>query len=113
MLRESAQALGYETDLTVVRDLDRPSGIPGGRELLRLVDATLARSEPLPPVQDAVLETLGAEALVDAAAVLGNFEMMNRVADATGIPVAGASIEREQALISSLDIAGFRDHARG
>ncbi len=30
---------------------------------------------------------LGVEALVDAAAVIGNFERMTRIADGTGIPL--------------------------
>ena len=113
MLRESAKAFGYDVDLTVVRDPNRANGIPGGSNLLRLVDATLASPESLPTARNAVMEELGAEALVDAAAVFGNFEMMNRVADATGIPVAGAAIERERELISRLDIAGFQHHGGG
>jgi hypothetical protein len=34
-----------------------------------------------------LLDALGPEALVDAAAVVGNFERMTRIADATGIPL--------------------------
>ncbi len=34
-----------------------------------------------------LLDAMGAEALVDTAAVVGNFERMTRIADGTGIPL--------------------------
>ncbi len=54
----------------------------------------------------AVQEALGPEAFVDAAAVFGNFEMMNRVAEGTGIPVPPQAIERER---DFLDLLGLYD----
>ena len=113
MLRESAQAFEYEVDLMAVRDPNRAPGVPGGAALLSLVDATLADAGSLTDAQDAVIDQLGSESLVDAAAVIGNFEMMNRVADGTGIPVAGAAIDRERDLISRLEIEGFQHHGTG
>ena len=44
-------------------------------------------------------------ALVDAAATIGNFEMMNRIADATGMPVGRGSKRANTDLIESLGIA--------
>ena len=110
MLRESAQTFGYELDLTAVRNPERVSGVPSGREILQFVDAALTGSEKLSPAQSALISSLGPEALVDAAAVIGNFEMMNRVADGTGIPVAPAAKKRERDLISLLEIEGFEHH---
>jgi hypothetical protein len=39
--------------------------------------------------RDELLRRVGPAGVVDAAAVVGNFEMMDRIADATGIPVDG------------------------
>ena len=110
MLRASAQAFGYELNMAAVGDPSLPSGVPGGNLLLRLVDAVLLDSEPLPDVHAGIVAELRPEALVDAAAVFGNFEMMNRVADATGIPVAAGAIEREKGLIELLDLESFLRH---
>ena len=38
--------------------------------------------------QAKLTEALGADALVDVAAVVGNFNAIDRIADATGIPIA-------------------------
>ncbi len=54
--------------------------------------------------RDAVLEELGPESLVDAAAVFGNFEMMNRVAEGTGIPIPPQALEREADMMKALSL---------
>ncbi|NNL64742.1 MAG: hypothetical protein HKP30_00735 [Myxococcales bacterium] len=41
----------------------------------------------LAQARQGLLDTVGPEGLVDAAAVVGNFERMTRIADATGIPL--------------------------
>ncbi|NND01492.1 MAG: hypothetical protein HKN91_01775 [Acidimicrobiia bacterium] len=110
MLRESAKAFEYDLEIEAVRDPSIDIGIPGGSLLLRLVDAVLTDSEPLAEVQEAIIEELGPEALLDAASVFGNFEMMNRVADASGIPIPAAGIEREKALVEMLELSGFLRH---
>lgn len=110
MLRESASAFDYELVVAALRDPTEPVGVPGGNLLLRLVDAVLIDSEPIAGVHSEIIDKLGPEALVDAAAVHGNFEMMNRVADASGIPVPAASIERHSELIGSLEIGAFLRH---
>ena len=107
MLRESAKAFEYELNMEAVRDPSIASGVPGGNLLLRLVDSVLVAAEPLAAVQDEIVDELGPEALVDAAAVFGNFEMMNRVADASGIPIPAAGMERERQLIEALEIESF------
>ncbi len=104
-LRWSGEHLGYPIQVESVADPSIEPGVPGGRQLLALVDAFFDRSETHWEVsrQD-VLETLGPEAFVDAAAVFGNFEMMNRVAEGTGIPVPPQAIEREKDLLEVLGL---------
>ena len=110
MLRESASAFEYDLYMAAVNDPSLPSGVPGGNLLLRLVDAVLLETEPLAEVHTQIIAELGPESLVDAAAVFGNFEMMNRVADATGIPVPAQRVEREKGLIDLLDLESFLRH---
>ncbi len=63
--------------------------------LLDFVDALLVGSEAdLTRTREKLLEDMGSASLVDAAAVVGNFQMMNRVADATGMPVGKGTLKR-------------------
>ena len=64
------------------------TGIDGGDTLLAFVDAAKGRdADDLARARAAVAKKFGAEALVDTACVIGNFERMNRIADGTGIPI--------------------------
>ena len=105
MLRVSALAFGYDLDITAIGDPSIPVGIPGGNDLLSLVDATMAGSpDDLADAQGAIIGTLGPESLVDAASVYGNFEMMNRVAEGTGISIPAQTIVRMKDTIEDLGI---------
>jgi hypothetical protein len=106
MLRASAVAFGYDLDLRAVADPSIPTGIPGGNELLHFVDAVLLAGDADAARLD-VIDVLDAPSLFDAAAVFGNFEMMNRVAEGSGIPIAKQSIDRNAELIEMLDIGHF------
>ena len=80
--------------------------MPGGRELIELATATVLRDPDRTAVaRHNVLETLGSSALIDAAATIGNFEMMNRIAEGTGMPVGQGSKRANVDLIKSLGIA--------
>ena len=108
MLRASSSAFGYDVDITAIADSSRNTGVPGGDTLVAFVDAVLGVSGDDPGgARRAVIDELGPESLVDAASVFGNFEMMNRVAEGTGIPVAGAAIARSADLIEELGLARF------
>ena len=109
MLRESALAFDYGFDPAVIADPTLPTDIPGGNALLRLVDVTLGRSDTsLEHVHGDIVDELGPEALVDAASVFGNFQMMNRVAEGTGIPIAAQTIDRDKDLIEVLGLLRLR-----
>ena len=110
MLRASSSAFEYDLDVDALRDPAIPTGIPGGSLLLRLVDSVLTDSEPLDGVHDEIIAELGPESLVDAASVFGNFEMMNRVAEVSGIPIPQQGIDRNRELIERLEIGGFVKH---
>jgi hypothetical protein len=90
MLRASVETEGAEVDYRGIADPEtaEASSVPGAGALVGLVDATLsADGGDGDAARERVRRELGSEALVDAAAVIGNFERMTRIADATGIPL--------------------------
>jgi hypothetical protein len=52
----------------------------------------------------AVVEAMGVEAMVDAAAVAANFERMVRIADGTGIPLGDSLESRSRAVVDELQL---------
>ena len=105
MLRESALAYGYDINLRAIANPGLPLGVPGGNTLLRFMDAVTGLSTvDISDAQRDVVAELGPEALVDAAAVYGNFAMMNRIAEGTGIPLAKQMEAREANLIEDLGL---------
>ena len=111
MLRESALAYGFDIDLRAIVDPAIPMGVPGGNTLLRFVDAVTGTSTmDLAAAQRDVIDELGSAALVDAASVFGNFAMMNRIAEGTGIPLSRQMEAREQDVIAALDLERMKKH---
>ena len=92
MLRASIEYSGSGADLTGISEgaTAGDAGIEHGERLTTFVDAAV-QGDPaeLATARDALREAAGSEALVDAAAVVGNFERMVRIADGTGIPLDG------------------------
>lgn len=61
------------------------SRLEAGAELSQLVSA-LTRGEGIDAARAALVNTAGDRAAAAATAVCANFQMMNRVVDATGLP---------------------------
>ena len=91
MLRESSKAFGYNVDLRAVTDPSIDPGIPHGLLLVAFSDAVLGRHE-VDALRSELVAAIGDEGLLGAAGVIGNFSMMNRIADATGMPVGRGSL---------------------
>ncbi|MFT4569746.1 MAG: hypothetical protein ACI8TX_003037 [Hyphomicrobiaceae bacterium] len=88
LLRASGELSGTEVNIDVVVEPDAAgnSGVPAATELIAFVDAALRGStEELEQARVTLRDTVGDAGLIDAAATVGNFERMNRIADATGI----------------------------
>ena len=106
MLSWSIEATDAQVDLRAITNRAYDPLIPGGAELLDFVDAALTGSDTA-AARAAIGTTLGNEAVVDAAGVMGNFEMMNRIADGVGMPV-GAGRRRQMAeVIDDLGLDRF------
>ncbi len=88
MLRRSAETTNREAHLRAITDDSVTSGIRGGRQLLAFADALVARDPAAVTTTGAALAgEVGDATAARAAAVCGNFQMMNRILDATGVPV--------------------------
>ena len=64
------------------------SGVAQGGVLLDYTDAVMSRDAPAIAVQrERVESVIGAEGVVEVAAVITMFNIVDRIADATGIPI--------------------------
>ena len=87
MLRVSSETKDQNVDLKAVMG-EGESGVPGGAELTAFAEATVSGGDnAITSAREKLVRVLGAEATVDAAGVIGNFERMVRIADGTGIPL--------------------------
>jgi hypothetical protein len=92
MLRASIEYSGSEAGLSGISEGAKAgdAGIEHGERLTAFADAAVqGDAAQLATARDALREAAGSVALVDAAAVVGNFERMVRIADGTGIPLDG------------------------
>lgn len=92
MLRASIEYSGKAAELGGISQGAKAgdAGIAHGERLTAFADAAVrGDAAELATARDALREAAGSAALVDAAAVVGNFERMVRIADGTGIPLDG------------------------
>jgi hypothetical protein len=90
LLRASSEISGTRVDLHAVTEAEAAaaSGVAHAASLVAFADAAVrGDDETLAGARDELLEKVGPEGLVDAAAVVGNFQRMVRIADSTGIPL--------------------------
>jgi hypothetical protein len=79
---------GTEVDLAAVNDGTVESGVAYGAELLAYTDAVMSRdAEAIAKTRDDLGAKVGDRGVVDTAAVISMFNVVDRVADATGIPI--------------------------
>ncbi|MFN2506800.1 MAG: hypothetical protein ABR540_21740 [Acidimicrobiales bacterium] len=106
LLRWSAQETGRHVELVGIVDERVDPGLPGGRELAALGRAAVTNRVDRAPLE-AVAAAVGAPSAFDAAAVAANFEIMNRVVDAVGLPVGRGRREAARELIELLGLVSF------
>ena len=76
--------------------------------LMKFAEAVASRDEAaLAGARKELLDEAGAEVLVDAAAVAGNFQRMVRIADSTGIPLDESSAAVSYGVVNELDLRRF------
>jgi len=92
MLRASIEYEGGDGELRGISEGAKAgdAGIEHGALLTAFADAAVTGDDAeLATARDGLRDAAGSAALVDAAAVIGNFERMVRIADGTGIPLDG------------------------
>lgn len=87
MLRASVEASGEEVDLRAAVAGTGESHIEHGDLLGRFAEALVHRDSSLAELREQVRAEVGADAVVEAAGVAGNFQRQVRIADGTGIPI--------------------------
>ena len=115
MLRASARATGDQRSI-LTRHRRRRSGrrrrIPHGSLLKAFAEAALDDDEKLlTEIRQRLRKAMGDAALVDAAAVIANYSALDRVADATGIPLEPAKETETADLRAELGIDAWRSPA--
>jgi hypothetical protein len=111
MLRVSGTITGTEVDIAAVNGAGQGNaGIEHGDRLLAFVEAVM-RGEPARMERDRLLAVLSPEAFVDVAALIGSFNVVDRIADATGIPLDDMMLTMSQDVRDQLDLARFASAA--
>jgi alkylhydroperoxidase family enzyme len=107
LLRGSGQHTGIEYDLQSIRGAAEDR-IPHAPELLAYADAFHAdEADALAAARDVLHESIGDAALVDAAGIVGIFDAVVRIADATGAPLEDYKAEISEDLRADLGINDF------
>jgi hypothetical protein len=111
LLRASGQAEGTDIDLDPVMDGREGvgTGVPNAAALLQFSEAAVTGStDDLDAARNRVIEELGHAEMIDAAAVIGNFQKNVRIADSTGIPLDDFLEERSADFRDRIGIETFR-----
>jgi hypothetical protein len=94
-----------DLEIGAIGDPSIETGVPGGNALLALVDACMVGTEDdRTAARVAVREELGDDGLMHAAGVFGNFQMMNRIAEGTGIPIPRQRIDANRDVIGEIGL---------
>jgi hypothetical protein len=109
----SGQHQGSEVDLSAVNgDVDGDAGVAHGAELLGFVEAVMGADDArLARARELLRAVLGPAAFVDACAVIGAFNVVDRIADATGIPLDGGMLGMSAEVRAELDLERFGSSA--
>ena len=106
LLRESSQHTGGDIDFNaVLGETDGDVGIPHADLLVEFTEAVWGDDDSrLTAARQAIVETMGEDVLVDASGVTATFDAIDRVADATGIPLEDYKSEATAQMRVDLDL---------
>jgi alkylhydroperoxidase family enzyme len=102
---------GREVDLEAVNGTVRPGpGVHRGAELVAFTEAVM-RGEAATAERRRLRALLSEEQFVEVAAVIGSFNVVDRIADATGIPLDDVLLAMSEDVRARLDLARFASSA--
>lgn len=109
----SALSQGRQADLAAVNGAATEAvGVVHAAELVAFVDAVMGEDEAeRVRARDALRRVVSPAAFVDACAVIGAFNVVDRVADATGIPLDDLLAEASREVRETLDLRRFASAA--
>jgi len=109
LLRASGRTYDRTYDLAAVTGAaDSAGGVPEGDQLVAFAEAVLGEDDAaLAWARNALAAALGSPGLVDAAGVVGLFNAIDRVADATGIPLEPEKAAASADFRAALDLDRF------
>ena len=106
LLRASGEAIHEDVRLEAAVGKG-DGGVPHGAALSRFAEAATRGSEDLQAARAALVEDIGSERFVEAAATVGIFNGLVRVADATGIPLDETSLAATAGFRETLGLDDF------
>ena len=111
LLRASGEETGEAYDLSAIHgDGSDGGGVAAGVELLAFADALLGSDDAaLTRARENLRQAVGDEGLVDAAGVAATFNAIDRIADATGIPLEEAKAKISADFRAELGIDAYAD----
>ena len=114
LLRASGVSQNREYDLSAVTGaVEGDAGVPHSRLLVDFAEAVLGGDEAaLTRARVALREAIGPAGLADAAGVVGLFNAIDRVADATGIPLEAEKTAASADFRAALGVDRFDVAAR-
>src|SRR5262249_41111081 len=86
------------------------AGVAHGAELLAFVEAVM-RGEPATSERERLRAVLSIDEFVDVAALIGSFNVVDRIADATGIPLDCTMLALSEEVRAQLDLSRFASAA--
>ena len=105
LLRAGSEMTGAGVSVAGITEQEITVGVKDEALLNAFVEATLGiDQQKLQVAWRDLLEGLGAQAVVDVAAVIANFMQMVRIADATGTPLDEAFVEGSATVRAELGI---------
>ncbi len=113
LLRVSGQATDTDVDLDAINGAaSSDGGVAHGERLLAFTEAVMGDdSDRLRRTRAALRAVLTPEAFVDTCAVIGAFNIVDRIADATGIPLDEGLALVSGDLRQQLDLGRFASSA--
>jgi hypothetical protein len=104
----SGQSEGKELELGSVMGASEDGGVAHGARLVAFTDAVMADdAEAIAATRAALRDVLDDAALVDTCAIIGAFNVVDRIADAIGIPLDGMLIAMSGEVRAELDLGAF------
>ena len=109
LLRASGEFNNTTYQLGAVMHRDGFVGVAAGDELIAFAEAAVRRDDDaILRSRASIIHALGMAAMLDAAAVIGGFEGITRIADATGIPLEPEKANKTADFRTALAIDRFQ-----